>query len=68
MGSNSVQLGLKGKQLTSDKTVQSSLYFMLLIKPRSYILVVYLSYKMTETWSIINAKISLLIYTTLIIH
>ena len=57
MGSNSVQLGLKGKQLTSDKTVQSSLYFMLLIKPRSYILVVYLSYKMTETWSIINAKI-----------
>ena len=57
MGSNSVQLGLKGKQLTSDKTVQSSLYFMLLIKPRSYILVVYLSYKMTETWSIINAKV-----------
>ena len=57
MGSNSVQLGLKGKQLTSDKTVQSSLYFMLLIKPRSYILVAYLSYKMTETWSIINAKI-----------
>ena len=57
MGSNSVQLGLKEKQLTSDKTVQSSLYFMLLIKPRSYILVVYLSYKMTETWSIINAKI-----------
>ena len=57
MGSNSVQLGLKGKQLTSDKTVQSSLYFMLLIKARSYILVVYLSYKMTETWSIINAKI-----------
>ena len=57
MGSNSVQLGLKGKQLTSDKTVQSSLLFALLIKPRSYILVIYLSYKMTETWSIINAKI-----------
>ena len=57
MGSNFVQLGLKGKQLTSDKTVQSSLLFALLIKPRSYILVIYLSYKMTETWSIINAKI-----------
>ena len=56
MSSNSVQLGLKEKFLTSDKTVPSSLYFTLLIKLPYYVLIICLSYEMTETWSIINAK------------
>lgn len=51
--SNFMLLGLKQKWFIPDKAATDSLRFTLLIKPFYYVLIIQLSQKLSETWSII---------------
>lgn len=48
-----MQLHLKQKWFIPDKAATDSLRFTLLIKPFYYVLIIQLSQKLSETWSII---------------